>query len=103
MSDTQNGQAPFLGTGWSFPPSFGAGGREVVTVAGVEDISQSLQIIFATELGERIMRPDFGCNLRRYAFESVDNTLLTRISSAVSDAVLYHEPRVRLDNVSATE
>jgi len=67
MSDrvVDNG-APFLGRGWSFPPAFGAGGREVATVAGEEDIAQSLHIIFATELGERVMRDDFGCDLHRY-------------------------------------
>jgi uncharacterized protein len=95
--------APFLGRGWSFPPAFGAGGREVATVAGEEDIAQSLHIIFATELGERVMRDDFGCDLHRYVFEEADNTLLTKIRSAVSDAILYHEPRIKLDGVDVSE
>src|SRR4051812_9955778 len=91
----------FLGRGWAFPPGFGPGGREVATVAGEADIAESLRILFATELGERVMRPDFGCDLRRYVFEEVDNTLLAKIAAAVTDAVLYHEPRIRLDGVEA--
>ena len=49
------------------------------------------------------MRGDFGCDFQRYVFEAVDNTLLTKIGSAVSDAILYNEPRIRLDDVAVTE
>ncbi|HEX3349525.1 MAG TPA: GPW/gp25 family protein [Acetobacteraceae bacterium] len=104
MSDrVVDGAAAFLGRGWGFPPAFGTGGQEVAMVAGEEDISQSLRIIFATELGERVMRDDFGCDLRRYVFEEMDNTLLTKIGAAVSDAILYHEARIRLDGVDVSE
>jgi phage baseplate assembly protein W len=102
-SNVVDNGASFLGRGWSFPPAFGAGGKEVAMVAGEEDIGQSLRIIFATELGERVMRADFGCQLRGYLFEEVDNTLLTKIRSAVSDAILYHEPRIRPDVVDVSE
>jgi phage baseplate assembly protein W len=93
----------FLGRGWSFPPRFGAGGAEVAMVAGAEDIHQSLQIIFATELGERVMREDFGCSLASFVFEEIDQTLLTRLRSAIADSILYHETRIRLDSVDITE
>lgn len=93
----------FLGRGWRFPPRFGAGGGEVAMVAGAEDIRESLEIIFATELGERVMREDFGCSLSSFVFEEIDQSLLTRLRSAISDAILYHEPRIRLDNIEITE
>ena len=96
------GDATFLGRGWSFPPEFGPGGAEVAMVAGEEDIAQSLAILFGTALGERVMREAYGCDLSRYMFEEMDQALLTSISSAVSDAILYHEPRIRLDGVEAT-
>ena len=75
----------------------------MATVADAEDIQQSLQILFATEPGERILRESFGCGLRRFVFEAVDQTLLTTVRSAVSDAILYFEPRIRLDSVDVTE
>ena len=77
------GDASFLGRGWSFPPEFGPGGAEVAMVAGEEDIAQSLSILFGTALGERVMRETYGCDLSRYMFEEVDQSLLTSISSAV--------------------
>jgi phage baseplate assembly protein W len=91
--------AGYLGRGWAFPPQFGPNGSDVATVAGEDDIAQSLTILFGTALGERVMRPDFGCDVSRYMFEEIDQTLLTSIREAVSDSILFHETRVRLDGV----
>ena len=97
------GDADYLGRGWAFPPEFGPGGVEVAMVAGEEDISQSLTILFGTALGERVMREDYGCDLTHYMFEEVDQALLTSIRGAVTDAILYQEPRIRLDGVEVVE
>lgn len=86
----------FLGTGWGFPPSFSAGGADVAMVSGVADIHESLQILLGTRLGERVMHEDYGCNLDALAFEEADQAMVSKISSMVSDAILYHEPRVEL-------
>ena len=79
----------------------GADGRRYP--ADAEDIRQSLEILFATEPGERVMRETFGCGLRQFIFESIDQTLLNSIRSAVSDAILYFEPRIRLDSVDVSD
>ena len=52
-------------TGWSVPlnPAFAGG---LAYAAGPEKVRQSIHLILDTEPGERIMRPDFGCGLRRY-------------------------------------
>jgi len=88
--------AGFKGTGWAFRPSFGRGGASVATVSGDEDILENLQILVATTPGERVMRPRFGCNLRDYVFAEIDQELVNGITRVVSDAILYHEPRVEL-------
>lgn len=93
----------FLGRGWAFPPQFSAGGADVAMAAAADDIRQSLEIIFATERGERVMREDFGCNLAGFVFEEIDRTLLTQVRSVVADAILDHEPRIRLDGVEVSE
>lgn len=93
----------FLGRGWGFPPSFTANGREVLTVAEEEDIRQSLQILFATTPGERVMREDFGCGLQRFVFAAIDQTLVNDLTGSVTDALLYYEPRIRLNNVAVQE
>jgi phage baseplate assembly protein W len=93
----------FLGTGWSFPPAFGRGGADVVMVSGVDDIQQSLQILFATRLGERIMQDEFGCALDSVVFEEIDQGLINTLSRTISDAILYHEPRITLDQIDVDE
>ena len=62
----------FLGTGWSFPPTFLSSEQGVVMVSDEEDIKQSLEILLHTELGERIMQSDFGCSLESYMYETIN-------------------------------
>jgi phage baseplate assembly protein W len=95
--------APFLGTGWGFPPTFGPQGAEVVMVTGGEDIHQSLQILLATRLGERLMQEEYGCSLDSVAFEELDQGLINTLNRTISDAILYHEPRITLDDIDVDE
>ncbi len=99
MPDEQS----YLGTGWGFPPSFTMGGAEVDMVAGHEDIHQGLQILLATAQGERVMNEDFGCDLRGVQFEEINQGLVNQLTALVTDAILFHEPRVTLDQVDVTE
>lgn len=89
----------FLGTGWGFPPTFQKGGAGIVTVKEDEDIRQSLHIILSTEPGERVLRPDFGCNMQAMVFEPVNTSLLTYMRDKIEKAILYHEPRIDLKHV----
>jgi uncharacterized protein len=89
----------FLGRGWAFPPSFDLASGQVEMVEGNEDIQQSLRILFSTLPGERIMVPDYGCDLRAFVFESIDETTLTHMKTIISDAILFFEPRIILDDV----
>jgi uncharacterized Zn-binding protein involved in type VI secretion len=66
----------FLGTGWSFPPTFDRDSGQVEMVSDLADIEQSLDILLSTSLGERVMVPDYGCNLDDYMFESLSNNLI---------------------------
>lgn len=84
----------FLGSGWSFPPTFHSKGATVGLVAEERDVQQSIQIILGTNPGERPMNLDFGCNLREFVFEEVDRSLLTRIRDRVTRALEAHEPRI---------
>ena len=89
----------FLGTGWAFPPCFDAGGAGVAMVSGHDDIAQSLTILLATRRGERVLREDFGCELGEFLFGEISQRLVGQLRDLVSDAILHHEPRIRLDEV----
>lgn len=89
----------FLGTGWSFPPTFDLQSKSVELVSDMEDIKQSLNILLSTSLGERIMQPDYGCNLNDYMFEAMNSSLIGIIKHHVENAILFYEPRILVDNV----
>jgi phage baseplate assembly protein W len=92
----------FLGTGWSFPPSFDANSGTVDLVKDKKDIDQSLNILLSTSLGERVMQPSYGCNLNNYLFESLSNTLIGFIKDLVTKAILYYEPRIVAEEIDVT-
>ncbi len=93
-------QDSFLGTGWSFPPTFNKEQRGVEMAKGTDDIEQSLQILLGTELEERVMRPKFGANLHKFVFEQIDSNLVITITDIVRTAIIYHEARIELMNLS---
>lgn len=93
----------FLGTGWRFPPSFTQNGAMVELVADHEDIVQSLQILLATSLGERLMQEDFGCDLKYLLFEEINQGLHNRITSMITDAILNFEPRINLEDIDVSQ
>ncbi|GGF39501.1 GPW/gp25 family protein [Echinicola rosea] len=93
----------FLGTGWSFPPEFNKESGRLKTSTGVEDINQSLEILFGTKLGERIMQPTYGCNLDELLFSSMNRTLKTYVTELIKNAILYHEPRIETEKIDITQ
>lgn len=94
-------QDDFLGRGFSFPVQVdGATGR-VRETAGEEDIWQAVNIILSTRKGERVMRPDFGCDIYNFMFGTMDYTSLHLMEQAVWEALVRFEPRIRDIQVEA--
>lgn len=89
----------FLGTGWAFPPSFDNKSGGVKMVSAETDICQSLQILLATSLGERVMQPTYGCNLDDYVFEPLSSAIASSMKEQIRTAILYHEPRILLNRL----
>lgn len=95
-----NDKLEFIGTGWSFPPAFDNVSGNMQMVTGEQDIHESLHILLSTSLGERIMRPDYGCNLKDYVFDPMNVSMESYIKKLVEDAIIYFEPRITLEKVS---
>ena len=90
-----------LGTGWTFPPEPGAATGALEWRSGAALVRQSILLILDTEPGERVMRPDFGCGLRRYLMEP--NTPATRaaIAREIDASLRAWEPRIVVGTVDA--
>lgn len=85
----------FLGTGWGFPPAFDKFSNSVKLSSDLADIEESIRIILDTYPGERIMQPEFGCFIKRFVFEIIDQSLIMKINEEIERALLNFEPRVK--------
>jgi uncharacterized protein len=100
---TQKMNLPFLGRGWSFPPTFNRTASGVEMLEDEADIVSSLEVLLSTAQGERVMLPQYGCNLDELLFENLDTRMKTLMADKVESAILYHEPRIELENVFLDE
>lgn len=89
----------FLGKGWSFPPEFRKKNNATSLVKEEEDIKQSLHILLETTPGERIHRYDFGCGIKKFAYEAMTITTQTLMQDTIRQAILNFEPRIILNNL----
>lgn len=89
------------GRGWAFPVDFTVAEGAVMST-DQKDIAESLQILFSTQPGERIMRADYGCDLQSFVFENISEPLLAEMRTRIADSLLRHEPRVAIDEVQIT-
>lgn len=90
----------FIGVGWAFPPAFENGAARMS--GGVRNIEESLRIITGTVLGERVMRPEFGCSLIGEVFGAMNSNRLSWIENLIRRAILLHEPRIDAERIVVT-
>jgi phage baseplate assembly protein W len=93
----------FLGTGWSFPPTFDRRNATVAMTSGVVNIRQSLWVLLSTTIGERIMLASYGSNLQAWVFSSLTETMANQITAMVAKAILEWEPRVNVTSIDVVE
>ena len=90
----------FLGTGWAFPVRVDAHGR--IELARQErDIEEAICIILLTPKGQRVMRPEFGCQVHDLIFAPNDATTAGLAAYYVEEALGMWEPRIRVQDVTA--
>lgn len=93
-----NTNKSFLGSGLHFPLRVNAlGSMELVSAE--RDIQQSITIILGTRPGERVMRPEFGCQVNDFIFEPRDAILVGKVRSSVMKALALWEPRIEVLDV----
>jgi hypothetical protein len=89
----------FLGTGWGFPPEFDNNTTGVVMVSDDTDIRQSLLLLLNTRQGERVMLPDFGCNLNEFLFQAMDASTVRFMQDMITNAILKYESRIDVNDL----
>ena len=89
-----------LGVGWAFPVGVNARGR-IAMVRGERSVEQSILMILMTPKGQRVMRPDYGCQIHELLFAPNDATTMGLASFYVDEALRTWEPRIEVIHVSA--
>ena len=93
-----NENSKYIGQGWNFPLRTDGGGR-MKLVTGSEDIEQAIHIILETSPGERVMRPEFGCEAKNMVFSAMNNETFAFVQNAVKEALTMWEPRIYVRDV----
>jgi phage baseplate assembly protein W len=69
---------------------------------GVDQIKADLLQLLLTTPGERVMTPLFGTPLKQLMFEQGDYTLENQAVDIVAEAIRNWEPRIIINNISAS-
>ncbi|MDX2090831.1 MAG: GPW/gp25 family protein [Kofleriaceae bacterium] len=83
----------FLGKGLRFPVSINLNGGFSASQLE-ENVRQSIFIILGTAPGERLFRPDFGCQIHDLMFAPNNDITAARAEVYCEEALYKYEPRI---------
>ena len=89
-----------LGSGFSFPVRLDLLGSFQLS-SGELSIEESIRVILSTTPGERIMRPDCGCEANELLFSPNNSRTQALIAHYIEQALVRWEPRIILKEVVA--
>jgi uncharacterized protein len=90
--------AEILGSGIAFPLQVDRRGG-IALASNEADVDQAIHLILSTAKGERPMRPEFGCGVHDYVFDTIDATTVAQMEAEVRDALDHWEPRIEVLDV----
>ena len=72
---------------------------DLATIKNETAIARSIRNIVLTNPGERFFEPDFGSNVSRTLFETLDDITASSLKDEIDSAITAYEPRVELNTV----
>jgi len=90
----------FLGRGIRFPLQVNAVGGLAMS-DGADNIEEGVRLIVGTAVGERVMRPNFGCRIHDYVFHPNASSTAGMVAFYVAEALNKWEPRISDVTVNA--
>jgi len=87
-----------IGSGLAFPLQVDRRGG-IALARDEQDIDQAIQLILGTAPGERPMRPEFGCGVHDFVFDSIDAVTVGRMEEAIREALDRWEPRIQVQTL----
>lgn len=65
-----------------------------------DQIKSNLVNLLLTDVGERVMNPSFGCNLKRFLFEGITDENSNLIANSVADSIAIFIPEITVTSIS---
>ena len=87
-----------IGSGLAFPLQVDRRGG-IALARDETDVEQAIELILATAPGERPMRPEFGCGVHDFVFDTIDAGTIGKMEVAIREALDRWEPRVIVETV----
>ena len=95
---TRQRSVDFVGRGWAYPMRIDSRGG-VALQSGGDEIDAAIRMILSTAPGERLMRPEFGCEIWDLLFAPINSNTLGMMSNSVEAALQRWEPRAEVESV----
>jgi phage baseplate assembly protein W len=85
----------FLGRGFKFPFSVDPQTGKIAMVEYEEDIREAIEIILKTNIGERVMLPEFGSRAKDFVFSVNRLESIASFEAEILNALEKYEPRIK--------
>jgi len=64
-----------------------------------DQIKSNLVNLLLTDVGERVMNPNFGCNLKRFIFEGITNNNTESLVISLGNSISVFIPEITVTNI----
>jgi phage baseplate assembly protein W len=64
-----------------------------------DQIKSNLINLLLTDIGERVMNPNFGCNLRRFLFEGITNSNMEAVVASLGSSIATFIPEITVTDI----
>jgi phage baseplate assembly protein W len=67
-----------------------------------DQIKSNLINLLLTDIGERVMNPTFGCNLRRFLFEGINENNIENLKNNLLNSISIFIPEITIIEIAIT-
>ena len=65
-----------------------------------DQIKSNLVNLLLTDVGERIMNPEFGCNLKKFLFEGITESNSELLANNLANSIAIFVPEITVTNIT---
>ena len=83
----------------NFPANIPSNKTDIKDIRDIAAIKQSINNIFNTTPGQKLLNPSLGLNLSKFLFDPITRQTASRIARSILAGLVQQEPRIELRNI----